>query len=393
MKFSDIVKSRGYKNFMSKLYGIGAAIVIIGALFKITHIKGADIMLFVGLLTEAIIFFFSAFEPPHVEPDWSLVYPELAGMYHTPEELDELGLSTAGQSPTEQLDKMLEQAKIEPELIQSLGLGLKNLTDTVKNLNNVSHMALASDEFVATVKSVSNGAAHLGNSYRQTAEALEMESRIAQDHVQSLKNISTNAASLNQAYTQASESLKNEISFREQLNQNVAAAAQSAGNLIEKYNRSAETLQKAAEAVAISDSDTKGYKDEMARITRNLANLNSIYEMQMRSGEENVEATTQSLQAFNEWITKLKSTSEITTQFSQNVSALNKAFEAQIAGASGQAQKTEALQQAYDQLLAQLMTTIDNTQKYQLQADQLSKNMAALNNIYGNMLSAMTLKV
>lgn len=393
MKFSEIVKSRGYKNFMSKLYGIGAAIVIVGALFKITHIKGADIMLFVGLMTEAIIFFFSAFEPPHVEPDWSLVYPELAGMYHASDDLDEIGIESSGQSPTEQLDKMLEQAKIEPELIESLGNGLRNLTDTVKNLSTVSNMAVASNEFVQNVKNVSQGANQLGNSYRQTAEALDLETKIATEHAQSLKGISSNAAVLNQTYSQVSESLKSEIAHREQLNQNVLTAAQSAGNLIEKYNRSAEALQKAADAVNISGEDTQGYKEQLSKITRNLANLNSIYEMQMRSNEESVNATNTSLQAFNELITKLKGSAEITGQFSQNVAALNKAFEVQIAGTSNQAQKAEALQQAYDQLLAQMMMTIDNTQKYQQQADQLSRNMAALNNVYGNMLSAMTLKV
>lgn len=80
-KLTKIVESKGYKNFMSKLYGIGASVVIVGALFKITHINGADIMLFFGLITEAVIFFFSAFEKPHVEPDWSLVYPQLAVNY------------------------------------------------------------------------------------------------------------------------------------------------------------------------------------------------------------------------------------------------------------------------------------------------------------------------
>ena len=70
--------SKGWKNLMAKMYGIGAAIVIIGAMFKINHYPGASEMLVVGLSTEAIIFFFSAFEPPHEDPDWSLVYPELA---------------------------------------------------------------------------------------------------------------------------------------------------------------------------------------------------------------------------------------------------------------------------------------------------------------------------
>ena len=66
-----------YKTIMPKVYGIGAAVVIIGALFKILHYEGADQMLLIGLTTEAIIFFLSAFEPPHQEPDWSKVYPEL----------------------------------------------------------------------------------------------------------------------------------------------------------------------------------------------------------------------------------------------------------------------------------------------------------------------------
>ena len=70
--------SKGWKKFMAKLYGIGAAIVIMGALFKIMHWPFAGPMLVVGLSTEAVIFLFSAFEPIHEDPDWTLVYPELA---------------------------------------------------------------------------------------------------------------------------------------------------------------------------------------------------------------------------------------------------------------------------------------------------------------------------
>ena len=79
-KLDNFVRSKGYKNFMSKLYGWGASAVIIGALFKINHWPGATAMLVVGMGTESLIFFLSAFEPLHIEWDWSLVYPELAGM-------------------------------------------------------------------------------------------------------------------------------------------------------------------------------------------------------------------------------------------------------------------------------------------------------------------------
>jgi len=80
MSLAELVQSSGWKNFISKLYGLGASVVIVGALFKIQHWPLAGTMLTIGLLTEAVIFFFSAFEPLHEEVDWSLVYPELAGI-------------------------------------------------------------------------------------------------------------------------------------------------------------------------------------------------------------------------------------------------------------------------------------------------------------------------
>ena len=76
---NSFFESKKFKTTMNFVYGIGAAVVIVGALFKILHLKGADLMLSVGLLTEAGIFVISAFEPVHMDPDWSLVYPELAG--------------------------------------------------------------------------------------------------------------------------------------------------------------------------------------------------------------------------------------------------------------------------------------------------------------------------
>ena len=79
------MESRKFKVIMGYVYGFGAAVVLIGALFKLTHwLPGpvANIMLAIGLGVEALIFILSSFEPPHVEPDWSLVYPELTSMYH-----------------------------------------------------------------------------------------------------------------------------------------------------------------------------------------------------------------------------------------------------------------------------------------------------------------------
>lgn len=135
------VNGKRFKNFMSKLYGWGASIVILGAMFKILHYPGADIMLVIGLTTEAVIFFFSAFEKPHEEYDWSLVYPELAGMEDPDEEYQK------SLTPAQELDKMLEEAKIDGALIESLGNGLRSFGDAASKLNETVDAAAATKEY------------------------------------------------------------------------------------------------------------------------------------------------------------------------------------------------------------------------------------------------------
>jgi len=180
MGLASFVSSKGYKNLMSKLYGIGASIVIIGALFKIVHIQGANEMLFVGLVTEAIIFFFSAFEPPHVEPDWSLVYPELAGMYHgggpgTPGSIKKMA---GGKTVTQELDEMLTKAKIGPELIESLGNGMRKMSENVSNMANVTNTAVATNDFVKNVTDAGKSAAELSGSYKKVSDVLQQDASV-----------------------------------------------------------------------------------------------------------------------------------------------------------------------------------------------------------------------
>ena len=121
-----VTEAKWYKLMMPKLYGWGAAVVILGALFKIEHYPGASIMLAAGLGTEAVIFFFSAFEKnPDPDPDWSLVYPELAHMQDP----------DAAKRPAQQLDDALARAKIDNELIESLNEGLRSFGEASTKLN------------------------------------------------------------------------------------------------------------------------------------------------------------------------------------------------------------------------------------------------------------------
>ena len=134
-KLSNITDASWYKVMMPKLYGWGASLVIIGALFKIEHWPFAGLFLTIGLTTEAIIFFFSAFEKPPVETDWSLVYPELANMHD------------GNKRPSQQLDDALEKAKIDNELIESLNDGLRSFGESAKQLNETVAAASAISEY------------------------------------------------------------------------------------------------------------------------------------------------------------------------------------------------------------------------------------------------------
>jgi hypothetical protein len=142
MGLGNITEAKWYKTMMPKLYGWGAAVVILGALFKIEHLPFASEMLIVGLSLEAIIFFFSAFEKPPTETDWSLVYPELAHMEDP----------NSAKRPAQQLDDALAKAKIDNELIESLNEGLRSFGDSARQLNETVTAASGISEYNSQIQ-------------------------------------------------------------------------------------------------------------------------------------------------------------------------------------------------------------------------------------------------
>ncbi len=201
----NFFESKTGKNVMAKMYGIGAAVVIVGALFKIMHWPGANEMLIVGLGTEALIFFISAFEPPHQEPDWTLVYPELAGM-----EPSESKKGKDQGSISQQLDQMLEEAKVSPELIGSLGNGLKSLSDNVSNMSNLTNASVATSEYTENVQKASKSLEEVNSSFHKAGDAMNTLASVSQgtkeyqsqvEHISSEMNrLSQNISSLNTVY-------------------------------------------------------------------------------------------------------------------------------------------------------------------------------------------------
>ena len=230
MNFIDrLVRSNTYKNIMAKLYGWGAAVVIFGALFKILHLPGANIMLIIGMGTEVAIFFFSAFEPLHVEYNWALVYPELAIADENAEPTrKERKKEVKGATPTQQLDKMLEEAKIGPELIESLAVGMKNLGDNAKKLAGVSDAAVATDAFVGNMTKAAESVRNLSLKYDKVASTLEADGNASMAYSESLKRATTAINQMANAYEHTA-TYKTEM---DKLTNNIAALSKVYGNLL-----------------------------------------------------------------------------------------------------------------------------------------------------------------
>jgi gliding motility-associated protein GldL len=208
------VNGKRFKNFMTKLYGLGAAVVIMGALFKIIHLKGADLMLIVGLTTEAVIFAISAFEAQPKEYDWTLAYPELENEPAKEKKVRRSG----GGTVTQELDRMLEEAKIGPDLLDSLSNGMRKLSETAASLNTATDAAGATAAYSEQLGAAAKNMEALNALY-----AVQLESSASQMEVQSavLEKLGASA--------QSAESLTIEVA---KLSQNLAQLNSVYGNML-----------------------------------------------------------------------------------------------------------------------------------------------------------------
>lgn len=178
------VNGKRFKTFMARLYGLGASVVILGAMFKILHWDGADIMLILGLTTESVIFFFSAWENPNEEYDWTLVYPELAGMDDP--DLERLPKGQQALSISQEMDNMLADAKIDSDLVQSLGDGMRKLSDTAGALSKTVDAHSATTEYSSQLTSAAKNMESLNALYAVQLENTNTQVNIQNDLMEKL---------------------------------------------------------------------------------------------------------------------------------------------------------------------------------------------------------------
>jgi gliding motility-associated protein GldL len=318
MGITEIVQSSGWKSFTAKLYGFGASIVIIGALFKIQHWPLAGVMLTIGLSTEAIIFFFSAFEPLHEELDWTLVYPELAGMTD-PDEIDEYKEQAIADRNVglQKFDELWQASEIKAEDIQSMGKNLHVISEATSTISDISTSSLATKEYFDKMGNAAKNMDAVATAY------------------------GTNTGALNE----------------------------SVNTLADSYKKTAELINQ------------KGV-DIAEKFASSSANLTATYEAMSSEVKGEHASIAQSQKKFNQQLEDL----------SKNLSELNASYSEQVQGSKDHLQGTSTIYKGLNDMITNLKSSVDETQKYRDEIVKLSQSLSELNSVYGNMLSAMSIR-
>ncbi|GEP49444.1 gliding motility protein GldL [Flavobacterium noncentrifugens] len=195
------------KKVMNFAYGMGAAVVIIGALFKIQHYPGAGPLLIIGLVTEALIFGLSAFDPVDNELDWSLVYPELAGGDAKKKEAKKEDPKDAQGLLSQKLDNLLKEAKIDGELMASLGNSIKNFEGAAKNIAPTVDSIASTRKYAEEMTTAAAQMESLNGLYKIQLESAsrnaQINNEVAENNLKlkdQMQSLTSNLSSLNNVY-------------------------------------------------------------------------------------------------------------------------------------------------------------------------------------------------
>lgn len=258
------------RKVMGYAFGIGAAVVILGALFKIMHWPGCNEMLIVGLGTEAVLFTMSSFQLTHPEPDWSVYYPyaypenERHGyvLKGSNEEIrwdspnNTLAISGggsgsgSGKGTADSVTDMMEKAKIDQALLERLGNAMRDLSNNAEQLKSVSSAASATDSYVASLEVAAKNISQLSDSYAAASK-----------NVAGITVDGTGVQDFGSQISTAANNLK-------ELNASLASVG---------------SLQTVMDSLSESADDTKAYASNMKVLAKNLEDLNSVYGNMLRA--------------------------------------------------------------------------------------------------------------
>lgn len=253
------------KRITGVAYGLGASVVIIGALFKIQHYPGAGAMLMVGMFIEACLFAISAFEDPHKEYHWDLVFPQLEGGEGGP-----VGAPAASSKSGNSIDDLNKAGSLAPSDIQRLNDSIKRLGDSAAQIADVSaavsassnyarNMNAASDaisSFAATQASLKNSSDSLFSSYKTVAESMSKVATDAQGYMTEMQGITKNLSAINSSYEMQVKSISEQASMVSGVNENL------------------KKIQTAMDGAA---AETTAFKEQATKLSQQISSLNNVY--------------------------------------------------------------------------------------------------------------------
>ena len=286
MNLGELFKTKRWKTFMGYVYGWGAAVVMVGALFKLEHWKGSSELLTVGLLTEAFIFFLSAFEPPISIPEWDKVYPELNEEYEL-EEVKELRTNNKSNG----LETLFGSSELTPELMDRVVKGFAELSNTAKGISDISSATLATDMYVKNLGSAS-----------------ESMNSFAQINNKANESINSSVNTLVDSYSVAATQL-----------------TETGKNLSAVYQKSSDVISGELENIG---SSSKQYSGNLERLNKNLDSLNSNFEDQLKDTQDQFKANQKFNQDLAEMNSILTSSVDELKKYKENAESLNKNLEA-----------------------------------------------------------------
>ena len=197
---------KGKMTLTNMIYGLGAAIVIVGALFKIQHWPYGSEILTIGMIVEALVFTYSAFEKQQADLDWSLVYPELAGGQTLGKKKKEEPKDAEGLL-SKKLDNLLKEAKIDGELMASLGNSIKNFEGAAKNISPTVDSMTAQKKYSEELSLAAAQMESLNSLYKVQMESANRQAAINEEAVENatklkeqMQSLASNLSSLNGVY-------------------------------------------------------------------------------------------------------------------------------------------------------------------------------------------------
>ena len=256
------------KKIVGYAYGFGAAIVIIGALFKILHLPGASVVLTIGMGTEAILFALSAFEDPHKEYHWAEVFPQFAGGEAAP--ISGFAAPAPASKAGNSIEDIANAGKLSESDAQKLNEGIRKLSETASQIADVTaavsassnyarNMNAASDAisaFAATQATLKTSSDSLFASYKTVAESMANVADDAKGYMQEMQGITKNLSSINASYEMQ-----------------VKAISEQAG-IVNDVNDNLKKIQTAMDAAS---AETAAFKEQATKLTQQVSSLNNVY--------------------------------------------------------------------------------------------------------------------